>query len=83
MVPKRPSRSRRSLQGTLDMPILRTLVMEPAQGHTIAQVVERTSENAPEDFRVVTCDRQLVPNQSFGLAKVCRQHGHSRRTGQQ
>jgi PadR family transcriptional regulator PadR len=34
------------MQGTLDMLILRTLVMGPAHGHTIAQVIERTSENA-------------------------------------
>ncbi len=33
------------LQGTLDMLILRTLVMGPAHGHTIAQVIEHTSEN--------------------------------------
>src|ERR1700749_76598 len=36
------------LQGTLDMLILRTLVMGPAHGHTIAQVTEHTSENALE-----------------------------------
>lgn len=36
------------LQGTLDMLILRTLVMGPAHGHTIAQVIEHTSQNALE-----------------------------------
>ena len=36
------------LQGTLDMLILRTLVMGPAHGHTIAHAIERTSENALE-----------------------------------
>src|ERR1700744_5563711 len=36
------------LQGTLDLLILRTLVMGPAHGHTIAQVIEHTSENALE-----------------------------------
>src|SRR6202451_1306502 len=36
------------LQATLDMLILRTLVLGPAHGHTIAQVIERTSENALE-----------------------------------
>ncbi len=36
------------LQGTLDMLILRTLVMGPAHGHTIAHVIEHTSENALE-----------------------------------
>ena len=32
------------LQGTLDMLILRTLVMGKAHGHTIAHVIENTSE---------------------------------------
>src|SRR6201996_1699648 len=36
------------LQGTLDMLILRTLVMGPAHGHTIAQMIEHTSENTLE-----------------------------------
>jgi transcriptional regulator len=33
------------LQGTLDMLILKTLVMGPAHGHTIAHVIEHTSED--------------------------------------
>src|SRR5437762_11695154 len=36
------------VQGTLDMLILRTLVTGPAHGHTIAHVIERTSENVLE-----------------------------------
>jgi len=36
------------VQGTLDMLILRTLVMGPAHGHTIAHVIEYTSENVLE-----------------------------------
>ena len=32
------------LLGTLDMMILRTLVMGPAHGHTIASAIERTSD---------------------------------------
>lgn len=32
------------LQGTLDMLILKTLLMGPAHGHAIAQVIEHTSE---------------------------------------
>src|SRR6202000_1189414 len=36
------------LQGTLDMLILRTLVMGPAHGHTIAHVIEHTSDNVLE-----------------------------------
>jgi PadR family transcriptional regulator PadR len=45
---KRPPEAGDVLQGTLDMLILRTLVMGPAHGHTIAQVIEHTSENALE-----------------------------------
>lgn len=37
--------SQEMLQGTLDMLILRTLVLGPAHGHTIAHVIERTSED--------------------------------------
>ena len=48
MVAKRPPEAGEILQGTLDMLILRTLVMGPAHGHTIAQVIEATSENALE-----------------------------------
>lgn len=33
------------LQGTLDMLILKTLVMGPAHGHTIAHVIEHSSED--------------------------------------
>jgi PadR family transcriptional regulator PadR len=36
------------LQGTLDMLILRMLILGPAHGYTIAQGIERTSENALE-----------------------------------
>lgn len=32
------------LQGTLDLLILKTLVMGPAHGHTITHVIEHTSE---------------------------------------
>jgi PadR family transcriptional regulator, regulatory protein PadR len=48
LVMKRPPEAGEILQGTLDMLILRTLVMGPAHGHTIAQVIEATSENALE-----------------------------------
>ena len=34
------------LQGTLDMLILRTLITGAAHGHTIAEAIEHTSENA-------------------------------------
>jgi PadR family transcriptional regulator PadR len=33
------------LQGTLDMLILKTLIMGPAHGHTIAHVIEQASED--------------------------------------
>ena len=36
------------VQGTLDMLILRTLITSPAHGHTIAHVIEHTSENVLE-----------------------------------
>jgi PadR family transcriptional regulator, regulatory protein PadR len=48
MVMKRPPDAGEILQGTLDMLILRTLVLGPAHGHTIAQAIERASENALE-----------------------------------
>jgi PadR family transcriptional regulator len=48
VVAKKPPEAGEILQGTLDMLILRTLVMGPAHGHTIAQVIEQTSENALE-----------------------------------
>lgn len=46
MTSKRPPEAADILQGTLDMLILRTLVMGPAHGHTIARVIENSSENA-------------------------------------
>jgi transcriptional regulator len=33
------------LQGTLDMMVLKALVMGPAHGHTIAHVIEHTSQD--------------------------------------
>jgi transcriptional regulator len=48
MVMKKPPEAGEILQGTLDMLILRTLVMGPAHGHTITQAIERISENALE-----------------------------------
>jgi PadR family transcriptional regulator PadR len=36
------------LKGTLDMMILRTLVVGEAYGHTIAKVIERSSEDVLE-----------------------------------
>ena len=33
------------LQGTLDMLILKTLLLGPAHGHTIAHVIEKTSDD--------------------------------------
>jgi PadR family transcriptional regulator, regulatory protein PadR len=48
MVTKRPPETGEILQGTLDLLILRTLILGPAHGHKIAQSIERTSENALE-----------------------------------
>ncbi|MBV8673111.1 MAG: PadR family transcriptional regulator [Acidobacteriaceae bacterium] len=48
VVLRRPAEAGEILQGTLDMLILRTLVMGPGHGHTIAHAIERTSENALE-----------------------------------
>jgi len=48
LVDKKAAGAGEILQGTLDMLILRTLVLGPAHGHTIAQVIEHTSENALE-----------------------------------
>ena len=46
MTLRKPQEAADILQGTLDMLILRTLVMGPAHGHTIARVIENGSENA-------------------------------------
>jgi len=48
MVRKQAAAAGDILQGTLDMLILRTLITGRAHGHTIAEVIERTSENALE-----------------------------------
>jgi PadR family transcriptional regulator PadR len=40
-----PPASQEMLQGTLDMLILQTLIMGPAHGHTIADVIEHASED--------------------------------------
>jgi PadR family transcriptional regulator len=45
---RKPPAAGEILQGTLDMLILRTLVTGPAHGHTIADVIEHTSENVLE-----------------------------------
>jgi transcriptional regulator len=45
---KTPPQAGDILQGTLDMLILRTLILGPAHGHTIGHAIERISENALE-----------------------------------
>jgi PadR family transcriptional regulator PadR len=42
--PKKPANGE-MLQGTLDMLILRTLIVGKAHGHTIAHVIENTSDD--------------------------------------
>ena len=48
MTSKQQSEAGDILQGTLDLLILRTLILGPAHGHTIAHSIEQTSENALE-----------------------------------
>jgi transcriptional regulator len=45
---KQKQPNREMLKGTLDMMILRTLLLGDAHGHTIAKVIERTSEEMLE-----------------------------------
>ena len=45
---KKPGEKLELLQGTLDMMVLRTLATGDAHGHTIAKVIERTSEDVLE-----------------------------------
>lgn len=45
MAPTKKTASGEMLQGMLDMLILKTLVMGPAHGHTIAHVIEHISED--------------------------------------
>jgi transcriptional regulator len=45
MKQKRQTDKQEMLQGTLDMLILRTVMARPAHGHTIANVIERSSED--------------------------------------
>ena len=45
---KKDKTDREMLKGTLDMMILHTLVAGDAHGHTIAKVIERTSEDVLE-----------------------------------
>ena len=45
---KKPQSDAEMLKRTLDMMILRTLVAGDAHGHTIAKVIERTSEDVLE-----------------------------------
>jgi PadR family transcriptional regulator len=40
----RPDSRGEMLQGTLDMLILKTLLLGPAHGHTVAHVIERSSD---------------------------------------
>ena len=47
------------LKGTLDMMILRTLSNGDAHGHTIAKVIERTSEDVLESSRARSIPRSI------------------------
>lgn len=45
MTKREEAKAQQMLLGTLDMLILRTLITGSAHGHTIAQAIERTSED--------------------------------------
>jgi PadR family transcriptional regulator PadR len=45
MAKSKTQSSQEMLQGTMDMLILQTLILGPAHGHTIARVIEQTSED--------------------------------------
>ena len=45
MPKNKPAAAQEMLQGTLDMLVLQTLILGPAHGHTIAHVIEHTSED--------------------------------------
>lgn len=45
LMPKTPNDRVELLQGTLDMLILRTLLLGPAHGHQIAKHIQRTTED--------------------------------------
>ena len=47
-MPKKNQPNAEMLKGTLDMMILRTLITGDAHGHTIAKVIEQTSEDVLE-----------------------------------
>jgi PadR family transcriptional regulator, regulatory protein PadR len=44
-VPEKPGQDEEMLKGTMDMMILRTLLHGDAHGHTIAKIIERSSED--------------------------------------
>jgi PadR family transcriptional regulator, regulatory protein PadR len=48
------------LKGTLDMMILRTLIRGDAQGHTMAKVIEQTSEELLQVVRETSRWRQMT-----------------------
>jgi len=45
MAKSKPPAGQEMLQGTMDMLILQTLIMGPAHGHTIAHVIEHSSQD--------------------------------------
>src|SRR5258705_13697641 len=87
MTRNRPQAAGDILQGTLDLLILRTLILGPAHGHTVAHSIEHTSENAleveqgslyPALHRLE--DRGLVSSQ-WGLSENNRKAKFYRLTG--
>ena len=45
MAKNKPPAGQEMLQGTMDMLILQTLILGPAHGHTIAHVIEHSSQD--------------------------------------
>lgn len=64
------------LQGTLDMLVLRTLVMGDAHGHTITKVIERTSEDVLE----VEQGRSIRRCTGWKIVAGCRRTGERAKT---
>jgi hypothetical protein len=66
----RPPASQEMLQGTLDMLILQTLIMGPAHGHTIAHVIEHSSEDVLQVSKGRSIPRCIVWPSGAGSARI-------------
>jgi hypothetical protein len=75
-VVKRGQSDGEMLKGTLDMMVLRTLATGDAHGHTIAKVIERTSEDVLEVKKV----RYIRHSIDWRITGGCRLTGARVRT---